>query len=561
MELKRIMDDNRRLAELLFPHIEKQAKQYLTEVYPPRSLPEGAMVTRFAPSPTGFLHIGGVYTALVCERLAHQSGGVCFLRIEDTDKKREQQDGVSGIIRGLDAFGIRFDEGVRADGTEQGAYGPYVQSRRAGIYQSFCKELVEKGLAYPCFCTEEELAEIRAEQESQKVLPGYHGEFARCRSLTYEQIEQNIREGKPYVVRLRSPGKPGGRVKLRDAIRGEIEMDENIVDIVLLKRDGIPTYHFAHVVDDTLMGTTHVVRGEEWVPSAPIHLQLFYVLGLKAPRFAHVSPVMKEEDGSRRKLSKRRDPEASVEYFVREGYPAEAVVEYLLTLLNSNFEDWRRQNKTEDCRLFPFSLKKMSQSGALFDLAKLDSVSAAVISRMEAGQVAQQACQWAQSFDRELYDVLSADMEYARGIFAIDRGGAKPRKDIAKWSDVRAYVSYFYDALRTKQGEQAETVAPCDRAAVLRAYLEVMDVSDSKETWFEKIRGVAAQTGFCPDVKAYKADPSGYKGHVGDVSTVLRTALTGRKNTPDLYAIMGLLGQERCKMRINEALEELEHGK
>lgn len=555
------MDDNRRMAALLFPHITKTAQQYLTEVYPPRRLPEGAMVTRFAPSPTGFLHIGGVYTALVCERLAHLSGGVCFLRIEDTDKKREQEDGVSGIIRGLSAFGVNFDEGVMIDGSEKGAYGPYVQSHRAEIYQCFCKELVEKGLAYPCFCTEEELADIRARQEENKVLPGYHGEYARCRNLTVEQVQEKIAAGLPYVVRLRSPGKPGGRVKLRDAIRGEIEMDENIVDIVLLKRDGIPTYHFAHVVDDTLMGTTHVVRGDEWVPSAPIHLQLFCVLGLKAPKFAHVSPIMKEEDGSRRKLSKRKDPEASVEYFVRQGYPADAVVEYLLTLLNSNFEDWRRQNKTADCRTFPFSLKKMSQSGALFDLLKLDSVSAAVISRMDAGEVLEQTLAWAEQYDKELFDALSADRAYATGIFSIDRGGAKPRKDIAKWSDVRSYVSYFYDGLSPRQSEPVTDVAPADQAAVLHAYLAVMDTRDDKDTWFEKIRQVASQTGFCPDVKQYKADPSGYKGHVGDVSAVIRVALTGRKNTPDLHAIMALLGQEKCVERVNKALEAIENGK
>lgn len=555
------MDDNRRMAALLFPHITKTAEQYLTEIYPPRQLPEGAMVTRFAPSPTGFLHIGGVFTALVCERLAHQSGGVCFLRIEDTDKKREQQDGVSGIIRGLSAFGIDFDEGVMLNGEEKGAYGPYVQSHRAEIYQCFCKELVEKGLAYPCFCTEEELADIRAQQEVNKVLPGYHGEYARCRSLTVQQVEEKIAAGQPYVVRLRSPGKPGGRIKLRDAIRGEIEMDENIADIVLLKRDGIPTYHFAHVVDDTLMGTTHVVRGDEWVSSAPIHLQLFYVLGLKPPRFAHVSPIMKEEDGSRRKLSKRKDPEASVEYFVREGYPADAVVEYLLTLLNSNFEDWRKQNKTADCREFPFSLKKMSQSGALFDLLKLDSVSSAVISRMTAEQVLEQSLAWAGQYDKELYDALAADKDYARGIFAIDRGGAKPRKDIAKWSDVRQYVSYFYDGMDERQSEPVTNVAPADQAEILRAYLAVMDTRDDKDTWFEKIRTVAGQTGFCPDVKQYKADPTGYKGHVGDVSAVLRAALTGRKNTPDLHAIMALLGQEKCVSRINQALEAIINGK
>lgn len=551
------MNDNLRLAELLFPACNITAEQYLTEIYPPRALPEGAMVTRFAPSPTGFLHIGGVFTSLVDERCAHQSGGVCYLRIEDTDKKREQEDGVSGIIRGLSDFGIAFDEGVTGYGTESGAYGPYTQSSRVEIYHAFCRDLVEKGHAYPCFCTEEELSAIREEQEAQKVLPGYHGAYARCRTLTLAEVEEKLRAGLPYVVRLRSPGKPGGRVKFKDVIRGDIEMDDNITDIVLLKQDGVPTYHFAHAVDDTLMRTTHVIRGEEWVPSTNIHLQLFYVMGLKAPKFVHVSPVMKEDGGGKRKLSKRKDPEAAVSYFVEEGYPKEAVVEYLLTLLNSNFEDWRKQNKTASCFDFPFSLKKMSQSGCLFDLVKLQSVSAGVISMMKAEQVYDGVSAWARQYDPALYEALSRDPDYARGIFAIDRGGNKPRKDITKWSDARAYVSYFYDDLSERQRETPEHISAEDQKAILTAYLAVMNAEDDKDTWFAKIRDLCAPLGFSPDVKAYKAAPEQFKGHVGDVSSVLRAALTGRLQTPDLHSIMALLGQERCEARLRASLMTL----
>ncbi len=546
--------DHIKLAQLLFPHITKTAQEYREEIYPPRKLPEGAMVTRFAPSPTGFLHIGGVFTTLVNERCAHQTGGVLMLRIEDTDKKREQQDGISAILSGLDSFGIRFDEGVLKEG-EQGAYGPYTQSHRAEIYQAFCKDLVERGLAYPCFCTEEELAEIRKRQELDKALPGYHGAYARCRELTYEQIEEKIKAGMSYVMRLRSPGRPGGRVKYKDVIKGQIEMDENIVDIVLLKSDGIPTYHFAHAVDDSLMGTTHVIRGDEWVSSVNIHLQLFQVLGMKPPKFAHVAPVMKEEDGSKRKLSKRKDPEAAVSYFVEEGYPKESVIEYLLTLANSTYEDWRRANKDLPYTEYKFRLDKMGQSGALFDLKKLHSVSAEVISRFDAAKVAALAADWAKEHDPELYDCLSADPAYAEGLFAIDRGGKKPRKDIAKWSDVRAYCSYFYDAL-FERGETLE-MDPALQKQVLEAYLPVYDPADGRDEWFERMKRLCPALGFAPEVKEYKAAPESYRGHVGDVSAVVRMAVTGRKNTPDLCAVMALLGKDRCTARIRAYMETL----
>lgn len=547
--------DYGKLAELLFPHITTTARQYREEIYPRRDLPEGAMVTRFAPSPTGFLHIGGVFTSLVNERCAHQSGGVFLLRIEDTDKKREQQDGISAILDGLESFGIHFDEGVNKNG-ESGAYGPYTQSQRGVIYQAFCKELVEKGLAYPCFCSEEELADIRRQQEADKAMPGYHGAYARCRDLSYEEIERRVQAGESYVMRLRSPGRPGGRIKYKDVIKGQIEMDENIVDIVLLKSDGIPTYHFAHAVDDSLMGTTHVIRGDEWVSSVNIHLQLFQVLGMKPPKYAHVAPVMKEEDGSKRKLSKRKDPEAAVSYFTQEGYPKESVLEYLLTLANSTYEDWRWANREQPYTAYPFQLGKMGQSGALFDLQKLHSVSAEVISRMTAAQVAAGALDWAGEFDPELHRCLAADRDYTEGLFAIDRGGKKPRKDIAKWSDVRGYCAYFFDEL-FRRDEALEMDAGLQKQ-VLARYLEVYDEADDKDAWFGRMKEICPDLGFAPEVKLFKAaEPGTYKGHVGDVSAVVRMAVTGRHNTPDLHAVMALLGGQRCRARIAAYMEQL----
>lgn len=542
--------DNEKLAQLLFPHIKVEMSQYLNEIYPKRQLKEGAYVTRFAPSPTGFIHIGGLYTAMVNERLAHQSGGVIFLRIEDTDKKREQEDGINEIITGLYDFGIKFDEGKTLTGSENGAYGPYVQSHRAEIYQSFCKELVKKGLAYPCFCTEEELSDIRKIQEEKKVLPGYHTEYAKCRSLTLEQIEENIKAGKPYVMRLRSPGKIGGRVKYKDLVKGEIEMDENITDIVLLKSDSIPTYHFAHACDDSLMGTTHVIRSDEWVPSVPIHLQLFYVLGLKAPKFCHISPIMKEENGGKRKLSKRKDPEAAVSYFTEEGYPKEAVLEYLLTLANSQYEDWRKQNKTADFHDYKFSMANMSKSGALFDLVKLNDVSGEVISHFDNQRLYDNILEWAEAYDLEFAQRLKEQKEKAVSFFAVDRSGNKPRKDIKRWKDVASYMAYIFDD--SFEYENIENIAKSDIAAVIDSYIGSFDINHTKDEWFENIKNMCQTLGFSPDVKAYKADPQSFKGHVGDVTTIIRVALTGKKNTPDLYSIMEILGRDEIIRRLEK---------
>ena len=550
------MSDYKKLAELLFPDCSKTPEEY-EAFYPPRALGEGARVTRFAPSPTGFLHIGGLFASLAAERAAHLSGGVFFLRIEDTDKKREVEDGVTGIIKGLESFHISFDEGMTGPVADRGAYAPYLQSRRAAIYASCAKRLVELGLAYPCFCGEAELQAIRAEQEAKKELPGYYGAYAKCRDLLFEAVEARVKAGESYVIRLRSPGRADRRVSFKDGVKGKIEMPENTMDIVLLKSDGIPTYHFAHAVDDHFMRTTDVIRGDEWVSSVPVHLQLFEVLGYKPPRYAHISPIMKEDGGAKRKISKRKDPEAAVSYFVDEGYPAESVLEYLLTLLNSNYEDWRRANPALPYTDFPFSLSKMSSSGALFDMAKLMDLSRNVIARMTAQEVYDGVTAWAQIYDAELFTLLSRDRAYAEGIFAIDRGGAKPRRDIAKWSDVRQWLSFFYDELWNGEYDELGNMTREDARKIIEAYCAVYDVSDDKDTWFNKIKDLCEPLGFAREVKTYKKNPDAYKGHVGDVSGVLRLALTGRRQTPDLCSIMALFGRERCQARFARFLAAL----
>jgi len=545
-----------KLADLLFPHITATVAE-LEEKYPPRGLPEGAKVTRFSPSPTGFLHMGGMFTAFVDFLAARSSGGVCFLRIEDTDKKREVEDGVSGIIDGFAAFGLGFDEGVTGFGTESGAYAPYTQSERATLYQTVAKMLVERGLAYPCFCSEEELAALRDEQEQAgTVIKGYFGQWAKCRALDFAEIEQKISAGESWVLRLRSDGDDSKRVALDDLIRGRLDMPENIMDVVLLKADGIPTYHFAHVCDDYFMRVTTVIRGDEYLSTLSLHLALFKACGFKPPKYAHVAPVMKDDGGSKRKLSKRKDPEAAVSYFVREGYPTESVLDYLMTLINSNFEDWRRINPRAGRYEFPFSFKKMSQSGALFDLVKLCDVSKNVISLMEAGEVVDGAVRWAREYDPELCALLTADPDFAKAVFSIDRGGSKPRKDIAKWSEVRDYVSYFYDELYAPDFALPENVSRADADAILKAYLAVYDASDDKDAWFAKIKDMCEPLGYTPNVKEYKQNPDAFKGHVGDVSAVIRLAVTSRLNTPDLHAIMALLGGDKVRARINQALTQ-----
>ena len=548
--------DNKKLAELLFPQIDK-TPDYYEELYPERSLAEGARVTRFAPSPTGYLHIGGLFSALVDVLTAQSTNGVSYLRIEDTDKKREIDDGVSAIVNGFKYFGVEFTEGVTGFGTEKGAYGPYTQSKRAELYQTIAKSLVEKGLAYPCFCTADELSELRKEQEQGDALIwGYFGKWAKCRDLTFEQIEQNIADGKPWVLRLRSEGDENKKIIFEDVIRGKIEMPANIIDEVILKSDGIPTYHFAHACDDHFIRTTHVIRGEEWISSVPKHIELFKACGYKVPKYAHTPQVLKidEETGDKRKLSKRKDPEAAVSYFVEEGFPKESVLEYLLTLINSNFEDWRRANPKEDISKFPFNLKKMSSSGCLFDLVKLNDVSKNVISVMSAAQVYENIAEWAKDNDPEFYAIFTADPAYSTAAVNIDRENPKPRKDIAKWSEVKDYFSYLYKELYSADYTLPENVSKEDAAAIAEKYLGEFSLADDKDQWFARIKDMCEPLGFTPNVKEYKKNPEAFKGHVGDVSTVIRIALTSRRNTPDLYSIMNLLGEDEIKARLNEAV-------
>ncbi len=542
------------LAKVMFPDVDKSPADYEV-MYPPRSLKEGARVTRIAPSPTGYLHLGTFFTSMVNRLTADATDGIFFFRLEDTDKKREVEGGADDILEGINGFGLSIDEGFVAPGKVSGDYGPYQQSCRAAIYHTYVKSLVEQNLAYPCFCTEEARQAAREQQEAAKARTGYYGEYALCRNLTPEQALEKVQAGQPYVVRLRSMGIEENRIKFEDMIKGTIEMPENDEDIVLLKSDGIPTYHFAHAVDDHLMRTTHVIRGDEWISSVPKHLQLFKTLGFKPPKYAHVSPIMVEDNGNKRKLSKRKDPQAAMHFYAQQGYPADSVLEYLLTIANSDYEDWRRRNATAPRSEFKFNLKKMSVSGALFDLDKLNDVSKTVIARMDAETVTDQVLAWAKDNAPEFAALLDHDRDYAVGVFAIDRGNAKPRKDIAKWSDVPDYVSFFFDELYENSLELPENIIPADAAALLTAYKAVYNPAEDKDAWFATVKSICEQNGFCPEVKEYKANPNAWKGHVGDVSTVIRIAITGRRNTPDLCSIMQRLGTDRVNARLDKAID------
>jgi len=548
------MTDYQKIAQLIFKDVDK-TPEYYESIYPQRELKEGQRVTRLAPSPTGYLHFGVLFTCLINRRVADASDGIFFLRIEDTDAKREVEGGMEDIINGLIRFGIKIDEGFVAANKEEGIYAPYQQSKRADVYHCFAKQLMEQGLAYPCFCSEQSLAATREKQEQAKHRTGYYGSYAACRDLSYEQVKEKIEKGEKYVIRLRSPGSEEHRIVFEDMIKGKIEMPENDEDFVLLKSDGIPTYHFAHAVDDHFMRTTHVIRGDEWISSVPKHIQLFKLLGFKVPKFAHVSPIMKEENGSKRKLSKRKDPEAAVKYYAEQGYPVEAVTEYMLTIANSDFEDWRRANPTAPNSDFKLNMKKMSVSGALFDTAKLNDVSKNVISKMNSEKVYELVNEWAKEFDTEFYQLLTANADFAKSIFAIDRDVPKPRKDIAKWSDVKAFVSYFYDNLFDNSYELPQHIANADVAKLLSIYKTVYSAEDDNSQWFAKIKEICPQVDFCPDVKTYKADPDSYKGHSGDAATVIRVAITGRTNSPDLCSIMKVLGNEKVMERLDNAIK------
>lgn len=550
------MNSNELMAELLLPNITKTT-DYYENLYPARNLPEGARVTRIAPSPTGYLHLGTLFAALVNRITATSTNGIFYTRIEDTDKKREIEGGIEDIIDGLNRFGITIDEGF-VSGTEQkGEYGPYQQSQRAEIYQTYVKELIRQGLAYPCFCTAEELEAVRTEQEAQKVRTGYHGKWAKHRDISYEEAKALIDEGKPFVVRLKSNGNEENKIIFEDTIKGKIEMPENDEDFVLLKSDGIPTYHFAHAVDDHLMHTTHVLRGDEWISSVPKHIQLFKILGFKPPKYGHISPIMKLDNGAKRKISKRKDPEAAVHFFAEQGYDSECVIDYLMTVAASDFEDWRRANPDTSYKAFKFNLKKMSVSGALFDEVKLTDVSKNRVSKLSSGEVYDKITAWAKEFDGEFYEILTKNPKYTKSVFAIDRDVPKPRKDIAKWSEAKEYFSYMFGELYTPNFTLPENINTEDAKDFLNAYKDVYDDKDDRQQWFDRIKAIAPTIGFASETKQYKAEPESYKGHAGDLSTVLRIGVTGRRNTPDLCSIMQVLGRDECIKRIDTAINSL----
>ncbi|MCI6729988.1 MAG: glutamate--tRNA ligase [Clostridiales bacterium] len=547
--------DYNTLAELLFPQVTDTPED-LEARYPQRELPQGAVVTRMAPSPTGFVHLGNLVQGLTSERMAHQSGGVLFLRVEDTDAKREVPGAVQVLIETLKHYGIHFDEGASMEG-DVGAYGPYYQRQRAAIYHVYAKELVKKGCAYPCFCTEEELTEMRQQQEAQKVNFGYYGPWATWRDRSLEDIQSALAAGKPWVLRFRSAGSIEHKFKYTDLVKGDLTITENDIDQVLLKSDGIPTYHFAHAVDDHLMRTTHVVRGDEWLPSLPFHIQLFQALGFKLPKYVHIGPLMKMDGTSKRKLSKRKDPELALTYYKAEGFPVKAVYEYVMTLLNSNYEDWRRANPTADAGEFKFSPKKLNPAGALFDYAKLCDVSKNVISTMSAQEVYDLVAEYAREFDPDFAQALEADPAYAVSIFAIGRGGKKPRKDLATWKEAKPYMGFFYDRFFDWNAPFPEAFAPETVKAALQGFLKTYDPADDATVWFDKVKALAESLGFTANMKLYKQDPTAWPGSVADISTFLRIALTGKTNSPDLYTVMQILGTERSAARIQAAIDRL----
>ena len=546
--------DYQALANLLFPNVT-DTPEMLEERFPARNAPEGAVITRMAPSPTGFVHLGNLVQGLTSERMAHQSGGVLFLRVEDTDAKREVPGAVEVLIDTLKHYGIQFDEGATHTG-DSGEYGPYRQRQRAAIYHVYAKKLVSEGMAYPCFATEEELAAMRESQEANKENTGYYGKYAMWRDRSMEDIQAQLNAGNPWVLRFRSTGSIENQFKFDDLVKGKLTITENDIDHVLLKSDGIPTYHFAHAVDDHLMRTTHVVRGDEWLPTLPFHIQLFKALGFRLPKYVHIGPLMKMDGTSKRKLSKRKDPELALTFYKAEGFPVKAVYEYIMTILNSNFEDWRRANPDAPATAFQFSPKKLNPAGSLFDYAKLVDVSKNVISRMGAEEVYELLTEWAKEFDPDFGEKLASNPEFATAILAIGRGGKKPRKDLAVWKDAKDYMGFFYDEyLQTPVFD--EKFSKDTVRTALEKFVAVYDYNDDSAVWFDKVKAITEEMGFTTDMKAYKADPTAFPGTVADISTFIRQAVTGKTNAPDLHTVMQILGKERSLARIQNTIDNL----
>ena len=544
--------DNNKLAELLFPHIDK-TPEYYEALYPKRNLPEGAKVTRIGPSPTGFVHLGNLYNAIIGERLAHQSGGVFYLRVEDTDAKREVEGAVELVLSSMNYFGIHFDEGVTENDGQKGDYGPYRQRLRKDIYQCFAKELVKRGLAYPCFCSEEKLAAMREEQISKKLNFGYYGEWAVCRNLSLDDIEAKIANGEKYVLRFRSGGDISNTVEVFDGIRGVLKLQENYQDFVLLKSDGIPTYHFAHVIDDHLMRTTHVARGEEWLSTLPIHAQLFDTFGWERPVYCHTPVLMKMDGETKRKLSKRKDPELGLGYSRAEGYLTEAVWEYLMTVLNSNFEEWRAEHPDSSIDDFEFTLEKMSNSGALFDIMKFDDISRELIFKMSPEDIYEKMSDWLKEYDPEFYGLFTRDKELTCKAINVGRDAARPRKDLTNWKQARQFLSIYYDESLKQEAPFPENVSDADRAEIIDRYLSGYDHADDNSAWFNKIREITADMGYAVKPKDFKKNPDMYKGSITDVSNVIRVAITGRTNSPDLWEICHIIGEDAMRRRVSAA--------
>lgn len=544
--------DTNKLAELLFPNVDKEP-EYYENLYPQRSLGEDAKVTRIGPSPTGFVHLGNLYNAIIGERLAHQSDGTFYLRVEDTDAKREVEGAVELVLSAMAYFGIKFDEGATIDG-DDGIYGPYRQRQRKEIYHCFAKVLVKRGLAYPCFCFEERLAKMRETQIAQKENFGYYGSWAVCRDLSLEEIEERIKNGDEYVLRFKSSGDIKNTVELFDGIRGTLKLQENYQDFVLLKSDGIPTYHFAHVVDDHLMRTTHVVRGEEWLSTAPIHAQLFDTLGWTRPIYCHTPVLMKMDGETKRKLSKRKDPELGLNYYRQEGYVPEAVWEYLLTLLNSNFEEWRADNPDANINDFEFTLEKMSNSGALFDMMKFDNVSQETLLRLSASDIYEKMSAWLEEYDPEFAKLFTNNREFTEKIIDVGRNGARPRKDLTNWKQAKEFLSFYFDETFNIVDKFPENVSSDDREEILKRYLESYNHADDNSEWFQKIRDIAGDMNYAIKPKDYKKNPELFKGSITDVSNVIRVALVGRTNSPDLWEICHILGEDTMRNRIKKSM-------
>ena len=546
---------NKDLANIIFPDIDKDIKYY-EEKYQPRNLPEGAKVTRFAPSPTGYMHLGGFYQAIIDYVLAKNSNGLFFLRIEDTDTKREVKEAVDLIFESLNHYDIKPDE-FEYNGEINGNYGPYFQSERKEIYHAFIKHLIEIGRAYPCFCTKEDLDELRKHQEERKFRTGYYGRYAKCRILPIDKQIEKIKNGEEFVIRFKSEGNFDLKFKTDDLVKGTLELSQNDEDFVIMKSsDKLPTYHFAHIVDDYLMKTTHVVRGEEWLSSLPKHLELFRAFGFKAPKYVHTPLLVKKDGNSIRKISKRKDPEASMSYYKDKGYPTEAVVEALMTIINSNYEEWHTQNPDKKFYEFQYSPKKMSSSGAFFDLDKLDNISRNVISKMTKDEVYDNLYKWADEYNKEFADLISRDIDYTKSILNIEREQKKPRKDYVYYSDIENQIWYMFPELFDKHEKNYEwgTVNNIDEIKnIVSTYFEkYYNNQDDKETWFNKVKELCDELGYASDMKAYKENPDNYNGNVADVSTAIRVAVTTKSMTPDLYEILRLLPKEEITKRINE---------